>query len=591
MKIQKVTSNKKDYLDLLLLADEQEDMIDRYLERGEMFILTEEPCKADSAGQKTGTFDKSSRALAECVVTKEGAGIYEIKNLATRPEHQKKGYARQLIQFLLTYYPDCNTMYVGTGDSPLTVPFYKRCGFTESHRLKNFITEHYDHPIYEGGQLLTDMVYLSQCPKTNPADLQQLTDRVYYLPATEETDRPVLGYIRGNHASLMIDAGNSFEHVKLFLDALAKKQLPPPDYCVLTHWHWDHTFGIPALKKILAGEPFSHPVLILASAATNQKLKEVASWEWTEEAMQKRLQEGTDIEFCDHCIRLEYPDLSAIQTGAADLSFGSETEPAELTLDLGGVSARLLSIHAPHGDSVLIDVPEEQILFLGDAACEDYYEHNGIYEPNTLHTFLHFLQQHSSSTLLSGHGAPETKEAVLSYLSEQWEEAAKLCIRPICQNDIHILAASFLAQGWDNREETLWHYYADQEAGTRYVYVAEKNGQPVGYVTLLPLAKDGPFAGKYPEISDFNVLIACQRQGIGSALLDAAEAQAAKLSDVVTLGVGLYSGYGAAQRMYPKWGYVPDGSGVWYQGRPAEVYGTVRNDDDLILYFSKATRR
>jgi GNAT superfamily N-acetyltransferase len=577
MKIQKVTSDKKEYLDLLLLADEQEDMIDRYLERGEMFILTDDLQEGDNP----------CYALAECVVTREGAGIYEIKNLATRPEHQKKGYARQLIQFLFTYYPDCKTMYVGTGDSPLTVPFYKRCGFTESHRLKNFITEHYDHPIYEGGQLLTDMVYLSQSPEADPALLQQLTDRVYYLPPTEETDRPLLGYIRGDHASLMIDAGNSAEHVKLFLRALEKQQLPPPDYCVLTHWHWDHTFGIPALKTLLAQEPLSHSVLVLTNAATNEKLKEVASWEWTEEAMQHRLQTGADIEFCDRCIRLEYPDLSAIQTTTADLSFGSAAADTELILDLGGVHTRLLSVRAPHGDSVLIDIPEEKILFLGDAACEDYYEHKGVYEATTLNTFLSYLQRQSASTLLSGHGAPETKEAVLAYLKEQWEQAAQLRIRPICQNDIHTLAAAFLAQGWDDREETLWHYYADQEAGTRYVYIAEKKGLPVGYVTLLPLAKDGPFAGKYPEISDFNVLISWRRQGIGSALLDAAEADASKLSDIVTLGVGLYSDYGTAQRMYPKRGYLPDGSGVWYQGRPAKVYGTVANDDDLILYFSK----
>ena len=51
-------------------------------------------------------------------------------------------------------------MLVGTGDTPSTLSFYEHCGFRISHRLKNFFTDNYDHPIYEDGKLLTDMVYL-----------------------------------------------------------------------------------------------------------------------------------------------------------------------------------------------------------------------------------------------------------------------------------------------------------------------------------------------------------------------------------------------------------------------------------------------
>ena len=165
-----------------------------------------------------------------------------------------------------------------------------------------------------------------------------------------------------------------------------------------------------------------------------------------------------------------------------------------------------------------------------------------------------------------------------------------LCIRSLLPEDIPALADAFCSQGWDDRTETLQHYYSEQEAGTRYIYVADLAGLPVGYVTLLPLAQNGPFAGKFPEISDFNVLQLWQKQGIGSALMDAAEAQAAALSGTVTLGVGLHSGYGSAQKLYPKRGYIPDGSGVWYQDHRAEPYGTVVNDDDLVLYMSKVVR-
>ena len=143
MKIVEIRENKKEYLELLLLADEQESMIDRYLDRGNMYAL----------------FEDGVRAV--CVVTDEGGGILELKNLAVRPEYQRKGYGTAMIRFLEERYRgQYGILQVGTGDSPLTVPFYEACGFRRSHTVKNFFTEYYDHPIYEAGVLLKDMVYL-----------------------------------------------------------------------------------------------------------------------------------------------------------------------------------------------------------------------------------------------------------------------------------------------------------------------------------------------------------------------------------------------------------------------------------------------
>ncbi|WP_294629379.1 GNAT family N-acetyltransferase [uncultured Bacteroides sp.] len=145
MEIKKVISDKKEFLNLLLLADEQEDMIDRYLERGDMFVL----------------YDNGLKAV--CVVTCEGEGIYEIKNIAVVPLFQRRGYGKRFIEFLFGYYRGkCTEMLVGTGDVPSTVSFYEHCGFAISHRVKNFFTDNYDHPIYEDGKLLTDMVYLKK---------------------------------------------------------------------------------------------------------------------------------------------------------------------------------------------------------------------------------------------------------------------------------------------------------------------------------------------------------------------------------------------------------------------------------------------
>ena len=145
MEIIEVIENKKQLLDLLLLADEQEDMIERYLDKGKMYILDDDGVKC------------------ECVVTYEENGILEIKNIATVPEFQGKGYAKALIEFLVNEYRgQFSILQVGTGDSPLTIPFYKKCGFVRSHIVPNFFTDNYDHPIYEGGMQLIDMVYLQR---------------------------------------------------------------------------------------------------------------------------------------------------------------------------------------------------------------------------------------------------------------------------------------------------------------------------------------------------------------------------------------------------------------------------------------------
>jgi len=143
MEIAEVRERKKDYLPLLLLADEQESMIDRYLEKGTMYVLLDGDVKS------------------ECVVLDEGNSVLEIKNIATVPEYQGMGYGKALIEFIARKYQEhYSVLQVGTGDSPLTIPFYERCGFARSHVVRNFFTDYYDHPIYECGKQLTDMIYL-----------------------------------------------------------------------------------------------------------------------------------------------------------------------------------------------------------------------------------------------------------------------------------------------------------------------------------------------------------------------------------------------------------------------------------------------
>lgn len=165
-----------------------------------------------------------------------------------------------------------------------------------------------------------------------------------------------------------------------------------------------------------------------------------------------------------------------------------------------------------------------------------------------------------------------------------------ILIRNLQQSDARIITEEEIAQGWHADIKKYEMRLKDQSEGRSISLAAEYLGQVAGYINLYPDSKWGAFAGRYPEIVDFGVLEKYRRNGIGSKLMDIAEQLAAGYSDTVYLGVGLHSGYGSAQRMYVKRGYIPDGSGVWYGENVCEPYTDCRNDDDLVLYFSKKLR-
>ena len=146
MDIERITDKKRDYMEMLLLADPQESMIDRYLDQGEMYVLYDH-----------------GRAVTAAVVADLGGGKCELKNISTIPEEQRKGYGRYMIHFLCEHYSGrYDLMYVGTGNSPDTLGFYHACGFVNSHIVANFFVDNYEEPIYENGIRLTDMIYLKK---------------------------------------------------------------------------------------------------------------------------------------------------------------------------------------------------------------------------------------------------------------------------------------------------------------------------------------------------------------------------------------------------------------------------------------------
>jgi GNAT superfamily N-acetyltransferase len=145
MIIEKIIENKKQYLDLLLLADEQENMIDKYLPSGDLFAL----------------YDGDLKSV--CVVVPINSETCELKNIATCEKYQNKGYGRELINYISDFYKShFKTMLVGTGEIPWILSYYESCGFEKSHRVTNFFTDNYDHPMFDGDIQLVDMIYLKK---------------------------------------------------------------------------------------------------------------------------------------------------------------------------------------------------------------------------------------------------------------------------------------------------------------------------------------------------------------------------------------------------------------------------------------------
>ena len=188
--------------------------------------------------------------------------------------------------------------------------------------------------------------------------LQKIAPGIYYLPNEEETDRPILGYIQGEKYALLVDAGNSPAHLEKMMGALRDENLSAPDMVALTHWHWDHTFGLCAFKGIS-----------FASKLTFLQLKTMKSWKWNPEDMAHRLQTGEEIVFCHEHMLKEYEDPTKIQVVLPTVQF-----EGKMVLDLGKRKVILEQVGGPHSeDSIWVYLPEEKIYFVGDADSEDFY--------------------------------------------------------------------------------------------------------------------------------------------------------------------------------------------------------------------------
>lgn len=204
----------------------------------------------------------------------------------------------------------------------------------------------------------------------------------------------------------MIDGGNSRNHVEKFNESLKEFNLKMPDYAAITHFHWDHTYGMHAIK----GQTIAYQI-------TNEKLKIMANWEWSDDAIKGSLLTGEDIEFADTNIRKEYKSLEDIKVVPAYIVFKDELE-----LDLGGINIILKNVIEPHSeDSVIVYVPQEKVVFIGDAYSKDYYD-NFKYDPIKIKRLANTLENLEFNTYFLGHSQPLKREEIIGFLNSQYEQ-------------------------------------------------------------------------------------------------------------------------------------------------------------------------
>ncbi|MCY7493810.1 MBL fold metallo-hydrolase [Bacillus safensis] len=226
--------------------------------------------------------------------------------------------------------------------------------------------------------------------------IKKIGQSFWYITPVSLTDRPILGMVVVNDKTLMIDAGNSEDHARYFIKETLKHENAKPDLVVLTHWHWDHIFGLPALPDTVS----------IASAKTRKEMEKLVPFSWSDEAIDERVREGTEIEFCAKAIKEEYQGQRDIQVVLPDVTFDRRIE-----IDLGGVTCVVQHVGGDHAaDSVIVYVKEEKILFLADCIYPKMYAERVHYTVKEILRLLDELEAFDADTYIPSHQRPWRKE-------------------------------------------------------------------------------------------------------------------------------------------------------------------------------------
>ena len=225
--------------------------------------------------------------------------------------------------------------------------------------------------------------------------LQRIGDRIRYYPHQSRTDRPLLAYLKGDRLALAVDAGNSAKHVDEFYAALDQEGLKPPDLTAITHWHWDHTFGMHRTSGLTIAHRRTREMIEQAGA----KLAKPGAVEFL-----KRSERHVALEYGEDPLVVTLPDI---------------VFEREVSIDLGGMTARVFHVESPHtDDAVFVHVPEEGVLFLGDATSGDPFDGWQV-DARRMRALISALEDVACDTCVLGHAEPLAKAELLDYLASQ----------------------------------------------------------------------------------------------------------------------------------------------------------------------------
>src|SRR6195952_2237009 len=186
--------------------------------------------------------------------------------------------------------------------------------------------------------------------------LERATEHVWWYTPDDRSDRPALAIVAGSEACVLLDVGASPAHTRGFLEALEPLGLAPLRCAVLTHWHWDHSFGGAALD-----------VPIAAHRLTAAELAREATLDFGDAALADRVARGEELAFCAEMIPIEIPDRSSLRIVEPTILFGDEG----IDLQLGGVTCTVRRVGGDHAqDSCVMHVVEDRLLFLGGALAQ-----------------------------------------------------------------------------------------------------------------------------------------------------------------------------------------------------------------------------
>lgn len=232
--------------------------------------------------------------------------------------------------------------------------------------------------------------------------IEKLTNRIYYMKNKNDTDRPILGIICGEKYSLIVDSGNSPKHAKEFLEGVNSMNIPPVKYLVLTHYHWDHIFGIREMNLIT-----------IAHEKTKEELDKMREMKWNNESLDERVKDGIITESVSKCIKEEIGEQERenFVIGDVDITYNNS-----MKIDLGGLTCIINAVEGPHtDDSTMIYIPEEKVMFLGDAAYGSRI--NGLYGFNKekLLRMIDIIEKYNTDYYVLSHESICDREEIIDY--------------------------------------------------------------------------------------------------------------------------------------------------------------------------------